>query len=75
MLDANQNFEELRSAFNPELDASSLRANAARRGRSVSVIPSANRYPRSAVRAELEASLQPWNRARLGSSLWGPPSA
>jgi hypothetical protein len=32
------------------------------------VIPPANRYPHSAARANLERSLQPWNRGMLGTN-------
>lgn len=49
-------------AFQRQFEAST------RRGRTAPVIPPANRYPRSIARSELEASLQPWNRSRLGSS-------
>ncbi|HWF43668.1 MAG TPA: hypothetical protein VG537_03405 [Candidatus Kapabacteria bacterium] len=40
-----------------------------RTGRNVRpAIPAASRYPHSAARADLERSLQPWNRSMLGNS-------
>jgi hypothetical protein len=48
--------------------------NSYRHGYVVPAVPPANRYPRSAARAELESALQPWNRTRLGAgrSGYGP---
>jgi hypothetical protein len=40
----------------------------ARRGYLKPVIPPANRYPHSILRADLEYARQPWNRTMLGSS-------
>lgn len=48
-----------------------LEQNRTRRGYVKPVIPAANRYPHSVLRADLENARQPWNRTLLGSPNYG----